>query len=89
MPSKYLVGKYKVLSIIHELGGGEFDDILHYTRLEPIKIRGLLGYFQFRRDIEKIEKNPSRYVTTEKDLGKLNHWENDKNAKEWQCKEGI
>jgi len=51
--------------------------------LEPIKIRGLLGYFQFRKDNEKIEKNLSRYVITEKGLGKLNHWENDKNAKEW------
>jgi len=51
--------------------------------LEPIKVRGLLRYFQFRKDIEKIEKNPKRDVITEKDLGKLNHWENDKNAKEW------
>jgi hypothetical protein len=53
MSSKYLVDKYKVLSTIHGLGGGEFDGILHYSWLESIKVRGLLGYFQFRKDIEK------------------------------------
>ncbi|ENO12355.1 hypothetical protein MBGDC06_00051 [Thermoplasmatales archaeon SCGC AB-539-C06] len=31
MPSKFLVDKFKVLSFIHELGGGEFDGILHYS----------------------------------------------------------
>jgi hypothetical protein len=42
-----------------------------------------LGIFNLEKISKKMEKNPSRYVIIEKGLGKLNHWENDKNAKEW------
>jgi hypothetical protein len=40
----------------------------------PMRVRGLLKYFQTRKDIRKYSRGPSHYELTAKELGKLKYW---------------
>jgi len=79
MVSQYSMDKYSVLKAIFE-SCDTFDDIVWYTNMLPIRVRGILRYFMTRNDIKKYNKKPSRYTLTEKGIGKLQHWEKTKNS---------
>jgi predicted transcriptional regulator len=75
MASEYLKNKYDILKSISE-GCSTFSDIVWYTNLMPVRIRGILRYFMSRNDILKSRQNsPTRYELTLKGEGKLNYWE--------------
>jgi predicted transcriptional regulator len=77
MTSQYLKEKYLVLKAVSQ-GCDSFEDIVWYSDLIHIRVRGILKYLMTRNDIVKYSQRPSRYQLTEKGLGKLRHWEKTK-----------
>ena len=74
MTSQFLNDKYHVLKAISE-GCTDFDDIVWYSGLIPVRVRGFLRYFLTHNDISKSRKKPAQYELTFKGREKLNHWE--------------